>query len=56
MELEEAKKLVEQEKQDRAKLCSEELKVLLDKHNCIITSIGKFEGSSLQTQIVIKSK
>ncbi len=56
MEIEEARKLLEQERQDRTKSCGEELKALLEKYSCEIIALGKFEGNNLQTQILIKSK
>ncbi len=56
MEIEEAKKLIEQESKDRAKLCGEELKALLEKHNCEMVVGGVFQGNNLQTQIIVKSK
>lgn len=53
MNIEEAKKLIEEENQKRAQECSDKINEILKEFNCTLTVKGQFIGNQLQTAIEI---
>lgn len=56
-EIEKAQLVIEEEKQNRTKICFEELKTVLDKHNCDLTIIHSVnEQNQIQHTISLFAK
>jgi uncharacterized protein YejL (UPF0352 family) len=56
MEIEEAKKLIEAEKQQRADSCEAELLAVLEKHNCVFQIDLKLNGNQIIPNLTIVAK
>lgn len=53
MNIEEAKKLIEEQNKKVAQECSEKINEILKEFNCSLTVKGQFIGNNLQTAIEI---